>query len=252
MLKTAFLGGSSVLAVIASVYATPAAAATASAAAAAANAGTVGELVVTAEKREQSLQSVPVAITAFSAQQRSLMGIQIIQDIADFSPSLNWTDIDDRIYIRGIGRNSDNLNNHSGVAIYYNGIYYGANAGIELQKSDLFIGNIEVDNGPQNTLHGSNADGGVVEFTSQRPTDTLYGEARLGIANYDTWFTEAVVSGPINDHLKFRLGANYTSQNGGFFTNLAPNSPQGGNLVLGGGGTAQADRGRAGKQQETV
>ena len=115
---------------------------------------------------------MPVAITAFSAEQRKLMGIQIIQDLADFSPSLNWTDIDDRIYIRGIGRNSDNLNNTSGVAIYYNGIYYGANASVELQKSDLFIGNIEVDNGPQNTLHGSNADGGIgrLHLASGRPT----------------------------------------------------------------------------------
>ena len=77
---------------------------------------------------------MPVAITAFSAQRRAIMGIQIIQDLADFSPSLNWTDITDRVYIRGIGRNSDNLNNTSGVAVYYNGIYYGANASIEQQK----------------------------------------------------------------------------------------------------------------------
>ncbi len=196
---------------------------------------TVSELTVVAEKREQSIETVPVAITAFSAQQRKLMGILIIQDLADFSPSLNWTDIDDRVYIRGIGRNSDNLNNTSGVAIYYNGIYYGANAAIEQQKDDLFIGNIEVDNGPQNTLHGSNADGGIVEFTSQKPTNTLYGEARIGISNYDEYFGEAVVSGPINDHVKFRLGANYTSERGGFFRNL-DGSPQGGNLVLGGSG----------------
>ena len=121
----------------------------------------------------------------------------------------------------GIGRNSDNLNNTSGVALYYNGIYYGANAAVEQQKSDLFIGNIEVDNGPQNTLHGSNSDGGVVQFTSKHPTDTtLYGEVRVGVANYDTEFVEAVVSGPINDHLKFRLGGNFTEQRGGFFNNL--------------------------------
>jgi iron complex outermembrane recepter protein len=233
--KAMLLGASSALAVAAGLFASQAYAATASAAAEANSGTTIGELTVVAEKREQSIETVPVAITAFSAQQRKLMGIQIIQDLADFSPSLNWTDIDDRIYIRGIGRNSDNLNNTSGVAIYYNGIYYGANAAVEQQKDDLFVGNIEVDNGPQNTLHGSNADGGVVEFTSQKPTDTLYGEARFGISNYDEYFGEAVVSGPINDHLKFRLGANYTSQRGGFFNNL-DGSPQGGNLVLGGSG----------------
>lgn len=237
MLKSIFMCGGSALAVAAGLCASQASAATdqAQASSDANAAATVSELVVIAEKREQSIETVPVAITAFSANQRKLMGIQIIQDLADFSPSLNWTDIDDRIYIRGIGRNSDNLNNTSGVAIYYNGIYYGANAAVEQQKDDLFVGNIEVDNGPQNTLHGSNADGGVVEFTSQKPTDTPYGEVRVGVDNYNTEFAEAVVSGPITDHLKFRLGGNYTSQRGGFFNNL-DGSPQGGNLVLGGSG----------------
>jgi len=233
--KSILLCASSTLVLAAGLFSSQAYAATASASAADAGPSSVSELTVIAEKREQSIETVPVAITAFGAKQRALMGIQIIQDLADFSPSLNWTDIDDRVYIRGIGRNSDNLNNTSGVAIYYNGIYYGANAAVEQQKDDLFVGNIEVDNGPQNTLHGSNADGGVVEFTSQKPTDTLYGEGRVGISNYDTYFGEAVVSGPINDNLKFRLGANYTSQRGGFFNNL-DGSPQGGNQVLGGSG----------------
>jgi iron complex outermembrane receptor protein len=233
--KTALLGASSALALATGLLASQALAATATASAASTGGAQVSELTVIAEKREQSIETVPVAITAFSSEQRKLMGIAIIQDLADFSPSLNWTDIDDRVYIRGIGRNSDNLNNTSGVAIYYNGIYYGANAAVEQQKSDLFIGNIEIDNGPQNTLHGSNADGGVVSFTSQKPTDTMTGEVRVGVANYQTEFVEAVVSGPINDHLKFRLGGNFTEQRGGFFNNL-DGSPQGGNLVLGGGG----------------
>src|SRR5471032_3202012 len=184
--KTALLGASSALAVATCLLASQASAATATDTASNAGATAVGELTVVAEKREQSIETVPVAITAFGAEQRKLMGIAIIQDLADFSPSLNWTDISDRVYIRGIGRNSDNLNNTSGVAIYYNGIYYGANAAVEQQKSDLFIGNIEVDNGPQNTLHGSNADGGVVSFTSKHPTDTMTGEVRVGVANYQT------------------------------------------------------------------
>jgi len=236
--KTAMLCASSALALATGLFASQAFAATATDTATANGGASVSELTVVAERREQSIETVPVAITAFTPEQRKLIGIQVIQDLADFSPSLNWTDIDDRVYIRGIGRNSDNLNNTSGVAIYYNGIYYGANAAVEQQKSDLFIGNIEVDNGPQNTLHGSNADGGVVEFTSQKPTDTMYGEARIGFANYNTQFAEAVVSGPIDDHLKFRLGANFTSQRGGFFDNL-DGSPQGGNLVLGGGAQSQ-------------
>jgi iron complex outermembrane receptor protein len=234
MFRSALLCGGSALAVAASLYGSQALAATASDTAAD-TAPSVGELVVVAEKREQSIESVPVAVTAFSAEQKELLGIQKVQDLSDFSPGLSWTDIDDRIYIRGIGRNSDNLNNTSGVAVYYNGVYYGANAAIELQRDTLFVGNTEVDNGPQNTLHGSNSDGGVIQFTSQRPTDTPYAEVRAEAANYNEYFGEAVISGPINDHLKFRIGGNYSQMTGGYFNNL-DGPPQGGNLVLGGGG----------------
>ena len=154
MFRSALLCGGSALAVAASLYGSLVRAADATVAASANAEPSVGELVVVAEKREQSIESVPVAVTAFSAEQKELLGIQKVQDLSDFSPGLSWTDIDDRIYIRGIGRNSDNLNNTSGVAVYYNGVYYGANAAIELQRDTLFVGNTEVDNGPQNTLHG--------------------------------------------------------------------------------------------------
>jgi iron complex outermembrane receptor protein len=232
--KKLFLGGS--VAVLAmGVGATGAMAATAAASASSEGPSVIGELVVVAQKREQSIESVPVAISAFSAQQRVMLGIQKVQDLSDFSPGLSWTDIDDRIYIRGIGRNSDNLNNTSGVAIYYNGVYYGANAAIELQKDTLFIGNTEVDNGPQNTLHGSNADGGLVQYTSQRPTSTPYEEVRVGASNYNEYFGEAVISGPLSEHWRFRLGGNYSQMTGGYFNNL-DGTPQGGNLVLGGSG----------------
>ncbi|HTX50204.1 MAG TPA: TonB-dependent receptor, partial [Caulobacteraceae bacterium] len=237
MSKTKILCGGSALAVAASLCASGAFAATATASASSESTGaaTVGELVVVAEKREQNIETVPVAVTAFSAEQRVLMNIVKVQDLSDFAPGLSWTDVDDRLYIRGIGRNSDNLNNTSGVAIYYNGVYYGANANIELQKDDLFIGNIEVDNGPQNTLHGSNADGGLIQYTSQRPTNTPYEEVRAEIDNYSEYRTEFAISGPLDDHWKFRIGGNYSQMTGGFFNNL-DGAPQGGNLVLGGGG----------------
>src|SRR5580693_3449837 len=101
MLKSAFLCGGSALAVAASLYGSQVLAADASASGTAAESSpSVGELVVVAEKREQRIESVPVAITAFSAQQRSLLGIQTVEDLAQYSPGLSWTDIDDRIYIR--------------------------------------------------------------------------------------------------------------------------------------------------------
>jgi iron complex outermembrane receptor protein len=235
VLKNAVLCGGSALAVAASLWATGAVAATADATDNATSPGMVGELTVVAEKREEAIESVPVAITAFSAKQRDIIGIRTVQELSDFTPGLSYYAISDRAYIRGIGRNSVNLATASGVAVYYNGIYYGANGSISLQHDSLFIGNIEVDRGPQNSLHGSNADGGVINYVEQRPTDSFYAEGRAGVANYGYYYGEAVVSGPINDDWKFRIGGNYSTQTGGYFHNL-DGPPEGGSGPQGNGG----------------
>ncbi|HEY2481623.1 MAG TPA: TonB-dependent receptor [Caulobacteraceae bacterium] len=232
------LSGASVAAIAICVSSwAPAAHAADAAANAQATSTTLGELIVTAQRRQQDIETVPVAVTALSAKERALVGIQTLQDITDFTPGLSYTAIDDRPYIRGVGRNTDNLSTASAVATYYNGVYYGANAAIILQKDDLFISNIEVDRGPQNTLHGSNSDGGTILYTSQAPTHTYYAEARGSVANYGEYMGEAVVSGPITDHIRFRLGGMYTDDSGGYFNNL-DGPAQGGNVALGSSGTA--------------
>src|ERR1700744_6055424 len=86
-------------------------------------ASTISELIVTAEKRSERLQDVPVAISAFSAEQRSLVAINSNQDLTDFTPGLSYSSIDNRPYLRGVGRNTDNRAVASAVAVYYNGIY---------------------------------------------------------------------------------------------------------------------------------
>jgi iron complex outermembrane recepter protein len=197
----------------------------------------VGEVVVTAEKRSQLLERVPVAITAFTAKQRELMGIQSIQDLTDYTPGLSYTAFDNRPYVRGIGRNTDNLAVESGVAIYVDGVYNGANASTILQSSTLFIDQIQVLRGPQSTLYGRNADGGAIDYISKRPTHAFEAEGRAGYDNYDKYFGEAVVSGPITDWLRFRVGGNYTQQTGGFYTNRN-GAPEGGSVAQGGSGVS--------------
>lgn len=237
MTERCYLYGGTAMAVALSLCGFQAQAAAAAAPTAAAGA-TISELIVTAEKREQRLQDVPVAITAFSAEQRSLIGIENIQDLTNYTPGLSYSSIDNRPYLRGVGRNTDNLAVASAVAVYYNGIYDGANANTILQHSDLFIDTIEVDRGPQNTLHGANSDGGTINFISKKPTRDFYAEGRAGYANYDTGFVEAVVSGPISDNVRFRLGGNYTDQQGGFFKNLV-GERVGGTVAQGNSGRSQ-------------
>jgi iron complex outermembrane receptor protein len=229
-----FCGGSA-LAVAASLCATQSFAATAADTAEATTPGVVGELVVVAEKRSENIESVPVAVSAFSAEQRNLVGIKSIQDLTDFTPGFSYNSIANRPFLRGIGRNTDNLSTASAVAIYYDGIYDGANANTILQKDDLFINTVEVDRGPQNALHGANADGGTVDYISQKPTKDFYAEARVGAAAYSKYYGEAVVSGPISDKVRIRLGGSYSSQTGGYFKNFI-GPPVGGDGPQGNGG----------------
>jgi iron complex outermembrane receptor protein len=224
MKQHAFFHGGSALAVAISLCAMGAHAATAEASsdASAAPSTTVQDITVFAEKREEKLETVPVAVSAFTAKERDLIGIKTTQDLSDFTPGLSYYSIADRAYIRGIGRNTVNLATASGVATYYDGVYYGANATIAEQHDSLFIANVEVDRGPQNTLHGSNADGGVLNYVSQRPARELSAEVRAGVQNYGYAWGEAVVNLPMSDDLRFQVGGNYSRQTGGYFKNLEP------------------------------
>jgi len=196
---------------------------------------TVGEVVVTAEKRGGNLEKVPVAVTAFSAAQRDLLGIKSLQDLTDFTPGFSYTSFDNRPYMRGVGRQSDNLAIDPGVATYLDGVYNGANASSILQNDSLFIDNVEVLRGPQTTLYGQNADGGAINMISRKPTPDFEEEIRAGVANYDKEYVEAAISGPINEHLRFRLAGNYTTQNGGYYNNLS-GAREGGSVAQGGDG----------------
>src|SRR5689334_22609687 len=78
----------------------------------------IEELVVTAEKREQSLQDVPVAVSAFTDERRELVGINSVQDLTNFTPGLSYSTNNDRINMRGIGRFTNNRSSEGGVAMY--------------------------------------------------------------------------------------------------------------------------------------
>src|SRR5258708_930242 len=107
MTKRCYLYGGTAMAVALNLCGFQAQAAAAEAPTAAAGA-TISELIVTAEKREQRLQDVPVAITAFSAEQRSLVGIENIQDLTNYTPGLSYSSIDNRPFLRGVGRHTYN------------------------------------------------------------------------------------------------------------------------------------------------
>jgi iron complex outermembrane receptor protein len=181
----------------------------------------IEELVVTAEKREQSLQDVPVAVSAFTDETRELVGINSVQDLTNFTPGLAYATNNDRIAMRGIGRFTNNRSSEGGVAMYSDGLY--TSSVTAFAQSTLFIERTEALRGPQGTLYGRNSIGGALNIISKRPTDDFYGEVRGVVANYDRQDIEAAVSGPLLGNIRGRLAGSYSSQGKGYLHNLNPN-----------------------------
>jgi iron complex outermembrane receptor protein len=199
------------------------------AAAAAASSNTIEELVVTAEKRSQNLQDVPIAISAFTSEKRDLIGINTIQDMTNFTPGLTYASQADRTTLRGIGRLTNQHSIGVPVAVYDDGIY--TTSTVTAGKSPIFTDRVEVLRGPQGTLYGRNSLGGAINVISRRPTEDPYGEVRLQVGNYGWTQLEAAVSGPLEPGLQFRLAGNWQKQRDGYFTNIVPGMPSQGGVI---------------------
>jgi iron complex outermembrane receptor protein len=225
MLKHYLLATSTLLAVTISASAH---AQTASGTTAAAS-NTIEELVVTAEKREQNLQDVPVAISAFTSEKRDLLGIKSIQDLTNFTPGLNYTSGNDRTTLRGVGRLTNAHPVAVPVAVYDDGIYTTSTT--TAGKSPIFTDRVEILRGPQGTLYGRNSIGGAINVISKRPTTEPYAEVRATIANFKRTLLEAAVSGPVADNLQFRLAGNWEKQDEGYYKNVVPGMPSEGNVI---------------------
>jgi iron complex outermembrane recepter protein len=197
-------------------------AAAAAPAAASDQASTVGEVIVTAEKRSVNVQQVPVAVTAFTSKQRAIEGISSVQDITNFTPGLTYSSQLDRPVMRGLARNNNIYLSDSAVAVYDDDLF--TNSTFLVGRDDLFIDQVEVLLGPQGTLYGRNAIGGLINTLSKRPSDTFGGEVRVAEGNYAYTKVEGTVTGPIPlpgvDGLSFRLDAYFLNQDDGYFTNL--------------------------------
>jgi iron complex outermembrane receptor protein len=190
---------------------------------------TIEELVVTAEKREQSLQDVPVAISAYTSERRDLVGINSVQDMTNFTPGLTYNNSGDRISLRGIGRVSNVQAADGAVAIYSDGVFTSST--FEASKQPLFIDRVEVLRGPQGTLYGRNSIGGAINVLSKRPSDQFSGEVRATYGNYNYSVLQATVTGPLTEGLNFRINASREGQTKGYYDNTVPGLPSEGNVI---------------------
>jgi iron complex outermembrane receptor protein len=205
-------------------------AATATATADTQGATTLTDIMVTATKREATIQHVATAVSAYDSKERDLIGLNTITDLQNFVPGLRYSASLDRIFLRGVGRQTNNLATDPGVATYVDGVYDSAT--YDAGGDALFIARQEVLRGPQGTLYGRNSIGGDINVISVMPTDTFYAEGRAQIGNYGQSSIEAVTSGPLGDGFSFRVGAAYSDQDKGYFRNVAnPSQTEDGNAT---------------------
>ena len=183
------------------------------------NAPQPGDIVVTANKREERLNDVAAAVSAFTAEDRTIRGINSTQDVAKFTPGVSISDTPNRVNIRGVGRVTNALGSDPGVANYVDGFYTSESDVIG--SSDFLTERVEILRGPQGTLYGRNSIGGAVNIVSKRPTTDYVVEGRAGISDYQNYLAGASLSGPISDSLRFRIAAIGTTQGKGYVKNLA-------------------------------
>ncbi|WP_200821157.1 TonB-dependent receptor [Oceanicoccus sp. KOV_DT_Chl] len=181
------------------------------------------ELVVTAQKKIESVQNIPVSIAAFGASGIENKGINTLVDLQANVPNMQLTPhpnsaTTSRVYIRGVGNSDDQITQDPSVAVYLDGVYMARSQGLAMEVGD--IERIEVLRGPQGSLYGRNATGGAVNFLTLNPNlDAVEFKQALTVGNRDLFRSKTSFSTPINDQLAVKLSY-LTVTKDGFVDNL--------------------------------
>jgi iron complex outermembrane receptor protein len=171
-------------------------------------AAAVGEVIVTAQRRSENLQSVPIAVTALSPATLAIDHISTTMDIARVVPNMfaanNVGQGSANVYfIRGLGQTESFPTYDPQVGTYVDDVYIGRQ---NANNMALFgVDQIQVLRGPQGTLFGRNSTGGAILITLDKPADTFGGTAEFGYGAYDRFFGSASVNIPISDQVKTRF-----------------------------------------------
>jgi iron complex outermembrane receptor protein len=183
--------------------------------------GGIEEVVVSVQKRAQSLADVPVSVSAFSPVQLDELNLRDLDDLVELTPGFAGATDDsftDALAIRGISTNDFGLGGDPSVAIFVNGVHEGRNGGAVTTFLD--VGRVEVVRGPQNTLFGRNAIAGAIAVTTNRPENETGGALSLIAEQFGHAEAEGTINVPLTDRLYFR-GTGYFLTEDGYVDNLA-------------------------------
>ncbi|WP_313806531.1 TonB-dependent receptor [Sphingobium sp.] len=179
--------------------------------------GGLGDIVVTAQRRKEKSQNVPIALTAFASKDIEQRRIGNIADLNNLAPSLRITNADaaanPKIFIRGVGLSDFNATSSSGVGMYVDGVYIGS---LLAQMSGFYdLQQIEVLRGPQGTLFGRNTTGGAINITSKQPTFDRTADFSFDYGRFNQLSATAGIGGPLIDGLvAYRVAGTVTRDDG--------------------------------------
>jgi len=176
------------------------------------------EILVTARKRDENMQDVPASVSALSAGELERRFDSDVRDFAGASPNIVIDDTQQgpggvaAIYIRGIGVADVEKSVDPAVGVVFDDVYIGQSSGSLLKAID--IDRVEVLRGPQGTLFGRNATGGVINLARSRPTYDLTGKARATYGRFDSWKIEGVTSTGLSDNVAVKVSGAYEKSDG--------------------------------------
>jgi iron complex outermembrane recepter protein len=185
----------------------------------------IAEIVVTANKRAENIQDVPITITAVSGETLKDAGVKSLQDLTTLvSGYVGPGDIAFQSpHLRGVGSQVSSPGLENSVALYVDGIYIGATSPALLRLNN--VAQIEVLKGPQGTLFGRNTTGGLVHVQTRNPSQDFEASVEAGYANYDTISGAAYLNAPIGGKSALNVAVQGTGAGKGWGTNLDTGGP---------------------------
>ncbi len=176
----------------------------------------IEEVVVTAQKRAQSVNDIGVTVTAFGGDDIKELGFETANDLAANTPGLSSTNATSGgtpiFAIRGIGLDDFNSNNSSGVGVYIDEVFAAYPVFLNGQLFD--VERVEVLKGPQGTLYGKNTTGGAINFVSVKPNDEFEGYLSAGLSRWNTYKVEGAINGNVAEGVNSRLAVSSTQGDG--------------------------------------
>ena len=180
----------------------------------------IEEVVVTAQKREQNAQEVGIAISAVTGEQMRQLGYTNAQQVTAMAPGVHTVqpngEANYAIAMRGVANSDFTTNVESPVAVYLDEVYISQMSGTGFMLFDME--RVEMLRGPQGTLYGRNATGGLAHFVTVKPSQEAGGYGQLTLGRYDQVKFEGAAGGPIGDALSARISLS-THNNDGYVTN---------------------------------